>query len=83
MLKEVSKIQDLLKKLQPIIEDQNKILEDKDKICQNLLGKEETAEFLNSFVTFDQTVAAIDGHIDQIRQLSQLIQRALIVHYRY
>ena len=73
-----------MKKLQPIIEDQNKILEDKDKICQNLLGKEqETAEFLKSFVTFDQTVAAMDGHIDQIRQLSQLIQRALIVHYRY
>ena len=83
MLKEMSKIQDLLKKLQPIIESQNKILEDKDKISQNLLGKEETAEFLKSFVTFDQTVATMDGHIDQIRQLSQLIQRALIVHYRY
>ena len=83
MLKEMSKIQDLLKKLQPIIESQNKILEDKDKICQNLLGKEETAEFLNSFVAFDQTVATMGGQIDQIRQLSQLIQRALILHYRF
>ena len=82
LLREVSKIHEMLKKLDPVITQQNKILEDKEELAGNKLDQKATAKFLQTFIRFDAILTITACKLTDIQNLSCCLQRAIIVHYQ-
>ena len=79
----IVKIHEVLKKVDPILKCQKKLMINKEDLSKNIMSKEDVAKFLKSFQNFNILMSTLDEKLVEIQQLTQFIEKHLILHYQY
>ena len=80
----VKQIQEPLNQIFSVIDTQQQILEaNKENLVKNQLSKPEIATMLKHFETAETSLMNMQAKLNDARQLTQFLERNLILHYQF